>query len=77
MLENDRDPNDSHTSPKSNSEGLRIDPELGVDITRVPVAFREDSHPQAILKFQLAIASITMSTTGFKECYDGIKTHEI
>ena len=30
----------------------RIDPGLGAAATRVPAAFRKDSHPQAILKFQ-------------------------
>ena len=30
----------------------RIDPGLDAAATRVPAAFREDSHPQAIFKFQ-------------------------
>ena len=34
----------------------RVDPGLGAAATRVPAASREDSLPQAILKFQLRIS---------------------
>ena len=41
-------PYDNHTAPG----GFGIDPRIDVAATRVPAASKEDSHPQAILKFQ-------------------------
>ena len=46
-------PYDNHTQPRTNpnSQGeFGIDPRIGVAATRAPVASREDSCPQAILK---------------------------
>ena len=39
------------TNPGPTQEGIEIDSRIGAAATKAPAASREDSHPQAILKF--------------------------
>ena len=44
--------------------GFEIDPGVGAATTRVPAASREDSRPQAILKFQ------PCNSFDYRACYE-------
>ena len=48
-------PLDNYTAPRTNPHpqgGFGIDPRIGAAALRAPAASKEDSHPQAILKFK-------------------------
>ena len=67
-------PYDNHTAPQDQPappEGFGIDPRIGAAALRAPAASREDSRPQAILKFQ------PCNSFDYRACYEPQHTENI